>query len=142
MGELSLLFKALSEPVRLRIVRLLLDHGREAYGEELAAALGIPPYQLSRHLKVLRTTGLIHERREGRWVYYSVAKHNGDRLGALCRLIADAKAPGGRTVRWHGKTLKRRTGNGSARPARRGLRAMVEQDGFNWDQGPAVPGVL
>jgi len=129
MSDLSLLFKALSEPLRLRIVRLLLDSGREAYGEELAKALHIPPYQLSRHLKVLRATGLIQERREGRWVYYSIAKRNGDRLGVICRMIAEAELP-------------KRNGLGP-KPgrARRAVAKSLEDD-FNWNQGPAVPGVL
>lgn len=94
MEQLSQLFKALSEPLRLRIIRWLLSTGKEAYGEELANALGVPAYQLSRHLKVLKATGLIHERKEGRWVYYSVAKHNGHGiiLSALKRLLIEPAA--------------------------------------------------
>ncbi len=93
MEQLNLIFKALSEPLRLRIVQVLLANGREAYGEELAKELDVPAYQLSRHLKVLKTTGLIHERKEGRWVYYSLAKHNGNNrlLGALRRLLVESE---------------------------------------------------
>ena len=142
MGELSILFKALSEPLRIRIVRLLLDNGREAYGEELANALGIPAYRLSRHLKVLRTTGLINERREGRWVYYSLAKRNGQLLRALRRIIADAvvSAPDGGSAR--SATPSGRRKNQAVRRSPRKPRTLVDEEGFNWNEGPAIPGIL
>jgi len=137
MGELSAIFKALSDPLRLRIVRLLLRNGQEAYGEELARTLGIPAYRLSRHLKVLKLTGLIRERREGRWIYYSLVKTNGHLVGALRRIIAEAKGP-----------LTEALPRGAIRSSRRRRRAVrraeapAELDTFNWDQGPAVPGIL
>ena len=90
MRELSLVFKALSEPLRLQIVRLLLNNGREAYGEEIAKSLGIPAYRLSRHLKVLKATGLVCERRAGRWVYYSLPNTTDHLSAALRELIAHA----------------------------------------------------
>ena len=138
MRELSLLFKALSEPLRIRIIHLLLDNGKEAYGEELARALEIPAYQLSRHLKVLRASGLISERRVGRWVYYSLANRNGQLLRTLRRLIAGANLPAtpgnGRQER---SSLKRRR-----RALQRSQEVLIEQDDFNWNQGPAIPGIL
>jgi len=136
MGELSLIFKALADPLRLRIVRLLLRNGQEAYGAQLARALGIPAYQLSRHLKVLKTTGLIHERKEGRWVYYSLAKRNGELLEALRRIIAQAKAERSRTGRPSTLSTPRRRG------VQRRQQVRIESETFNWDQGPAVPGIL
>ena len=137
MTELSLVFKALSEPIRLRIVRQLLHNGKEAYGEQLARALRIPAYQLSRHLKVLKATGLIHERRQGRWVYYSLVRHhptlNGQLLGALRRFIVEKPpAPASRpSVRTNG-----RKANG------RRQRDLNQLDVMNWSQGPAIPGIL
>ncbi len=139
MGKLSTIFKALSEPLRLRILRLLLDHGKEIYGGELARALGIPAYQLSRHLKVLRTTGLINGRREGRWVYYSLTETDGDLMRALRQLITQAHltelpADG------HGPaTLAGRRGK---RGLRRRAAPVKKEEVFNWDQGPAIPGIL
>ena len=134
MKELTQVFKALSEPVRLRIVRLLLDHGTEAYGEELAGALGIPAYQVSRHLKVLKTTGLVNERRQGRWVYYSLAKDNGNGqlLTSMRRIIASASMPPV-NGRGHGAGSRRRR---RTAPRRRKVKE------FNWNQGPAIPGIL
>mgnify|MGYP001579675281 CR=1 FL=1 len=131
MNRLSLIFKALSEPLRLHIVRTLLRSGTEAYGEELARALKIPAYRLSRHLKVLKAAGLIQERRQGRWVYYSLMDRDREVLKSLRRLIANADLP---------KT------NGDSRPRRRRAlrprrRAVMAQE-FNWNQGLAIPGVL
>jgi DNA-binding transcriptional ArsR family regulator len=93
MERLTSVFKALSEPLRLRIVQWLMIHGREAYGEELASALSVPPYQLSRHLKVLTATGLVQERRAGRWVYYSITKGTGHAalLSVLRRMLAERR---------------------------------------------------
>ena len=109
MRELGLLFKALSEPLRLRIIHLLLTNGKEAYGEELAKALQIPAYRLSRHLKVLKTSGLIAERREGRWVYYSLANRNGQLLRALRRLIAESHMASTNGRNWQGTSSPRTT---------------------------------
>ena len=141
MGELSLLFKALSEPLRLQIIERLLSNGKEAFGGELAGALRIPPYRLSRHLKVLKNTGLIRERREGRWVYYSLAKRNSQLLGMLRQMIAEAKSS-------EGGGNGRKPASAAARPRRgkpappRTLQARIEEKGFNWNEGPAIPGLL
>jgi len=143
MERLSRIFKALSDPLRLRIIRQLLANGKEAYGEELAKALAIPAYQLSRHLKVLKTTGLIHERREGRWVYYSVAKHNGSGhlLTALRRLMAESvESDGERQV------SRGRAKGAAARAPRHETQAPSQpsldaaSDPVNWD--PTVPKLL
>ena len=131
MNRLSLIFKALSEPLRLHIVRTLLRNGTEAYGEELARALEIPAYRLSRHLKVLKAAGLIQERRQGRWVYYSLMDRDREVLKSLRRLIANADLP---RTNGDGRPRRRR-----ASPRRR--RAAMAQE-FNWNQGPAIPGVL
>ena len=138
MEQLSELFKALSEPLRLRIVHRLLSNGKSAYyGEELATALGVPAYRLSRHLKVLTSSGLVTERKEGRWVYYSLANINGNLLGALRHLLNEAKfspraSNGGPPMR-----TSRRT-----RGTRRRRSASVESKPVNWNLGPAIPGML
>ena len=139
MERLSVIFKALSDPLRLRILRQLFSNGKEAYGEELANALGIPAYQVSRHLKVLKTTGLIRERKAGRWVYYSLAKENGhgQLLTALRRLLADSSAADGNSLR---AAPRSRTRDGSGAGKR--SRPDAALDITNWDQGPAIPGML
>ena len=61
-------FKALSEPVRLRIMALLSR--RELCVCDLTAALALPQPTISRHMNKLRSSGLVQTRREGRWIHY------------------------------------------------------------------------
>lgn len=66
------LFKALSDETRLRIVILLSE--KELCVCQIEAALGLPQVKVSRHLTILRYTGLVNCRRDGLWIYYSLAK--------------------------------------------------------------------
>ncbi len=50
---------AIAEPHRRRVVDLLRERPRRA--GELAAAVGLTPAALSRHLRVLRASGLVEE---------------------------------------------------------------------------------
>ncbi|MBL9105969.1 MAG: winged helix-turn-helix transcriptional regulator [Myxococcales bacterium] len=63
MTDLVDTFAALGEPTRLRVVAHLQAGPRRA--GELAEALEITPPALSRHLRVLRTCGLVEEQRGG-----------------------------------------------------------------------------
>ena len=65
-------FLALSEPTRLRIVALLSRARKELCVCEFVDALEEPQYHISRSLKILQRAVLITERREGKWVYYSL----------------------------------------------------------------------
>ena len=56
---------------RLRIVQALA--GRELCVCELVDSLGRPHYAVSRDLAALQKVGLVRERREGSWVYHSLA---------------------------------------------------------------------
>jgi len=69
---LTKLFKALSDPTRLRILYLLISAKTELCICELMDALVIPQYNISRHMKELKHAGLVKERREGRFVFYSL----------------------------------------------------------------------
>lgn len=64
------LFHALSDPIRVDVVGLLLDGERCVC--ELMAELDLAQSRLSWHLKQLSDAGIIHGRREGRWNYYSL----------------------------------------------------------------------
>ncbi len=66
-------FRALSDETRLRIVRLLLHADAGLCVCELVSALELPQYQVSRHLGVLKTAGLVHVERKGTWSYYRMA---------------------------------------------------------------------
>jgi ArsR family transcriptional regulator, arsenate/arsenite/antimonite-responsive transcriptional repressor len=68
---LASLFKSLSEPVRLRIMTLLLDQG-ELCVCELVDTLNLSQSVVSRHLAYLRNNQLVTSKREGAWMYYRI----------------------------------------------------------------------
>lgn len=63
-------FQALADPTRLRVVRLLATTKEESCLCEMVDSLLEPQYKLSRHLKILRQSGLLTSQKEGRWVYH------------------------------------------------------------------------
>ena len=75
MPEAVKLFKALADETRLRILHLLCH--RELCVCHIVDALEIGQSKASRHLAHLRNAGLVNDRREGLWMYYSLAKSNG-----------------------------------------------------------------
>lgn len=64
------LLRALANPHRLAIVRELVVQGRCVH--ELVEALGVSQPLVSQHLRVLRTTNLVHAERRGRESVYSL----------------------------------------------------------------------
>jgi ArsR family transcriptional regulator len=71
--QLSQRFKALGDPVRLRLLSLIASHeGGEACVCELAVAFQVSGPTISHHLRVLREAGLIEGERRGTWIYYRV----------------------------------------------------------------------
>jgi ArsR family transcriptional regulator len=79
------LFHALSDPIRVEVVSLLLDGERCVC--DLMDDLDLQQSRLSWHLKTLSDAGIISGRREGRWNYYSLKREAlseaGEFLGAL-----------------------------------------------------------
>ena len=69
----SLVFKALSDKTRLRIIGLLLRSGKDLCVCEIVNSLDEPQYKISKHLKELKFAGLVEEKKEGKWVNYSLA---------------------------------------------------------------------
>lgn len=68
---LARVFKALGDPVRLRLMSLIASYeGGEACVCDLACAFKLTSPTISHHLKVLRQAGLIESRRRGTWIYY------------------------------------------------------------------------
>lgn len=80
------IFRALADQSRLRIARLLFVGG-EACVCELMDALQLPQYSVSRHLSILRHAGIVVERRDGAWRYYSILPQPDSFLGSLLTLI-------------------------------------------------------
>ena len=64
------LFHALADPTRLQILNLLRD-GEQCVCD-LTGALGAAQSRLSFHLRILKDSGVVLDRREGRWVHYRV----------------------------------------------------------------------
>jgi ArsR family transcriptional regulator, arsenate/arsenite/antimonite-responsive transcriptional repressor len=72
-GGLARMFKALGDPVRLRLLSLVASHaGGEACVCDLSSAFDLSQPTISHHLRVLRETGLLECERRGTWVYYRV----------------------------------------------------------------------
>ena len=65
-----MLFHALSDSTRLAILEMLRDGERCVC--ELQDSLDAAQSRLSFHLRVLREAGLVTDRRDGRWAYYSI----------------------------------------------------------------------
>ena len=75
-------FHALSDETRLQIIELLSKSERCVC--ELQDAVGAAQSRLSFHLKVLRDAGLVNDRRQGRWIYYSL---RGDALAGMATFL-------------------------------------------------------
>src|SRR5919205_408716 len=83
------LFHALSDPTRLSILQRLRLGERCVC--DLTDALDAAQSRLSFHLKVLKDAGLVTDRKEGRWMYYTL---NSDALVEIAELVeALASAP-------------------------------------------------
>jgi ArsR family transcriptional regulator len=77
------IFKALADPNRLKIVKLLKEG--ELCACELTIALSSSQSTVSHHLSVLKNAGLIKERKEGKWSYYRLSD------GAVIEILNQAK---------------------------------------------------
>jgi ArsR family transcriptional regulator len=70
-AELAAMFKALSDPVRLRLLSLVASHpGGQACVCEISQTFDVSQPTISHHLKSLRSAGLLDCERRGTWVYY------------------------------------------------------------------------
>ncbi len=67
----SKLFKALADETRVRIIGVLTV--REMCVCEVMVALGLTQPTASHHLGILENVGLVKDRKEGKWVFYSLA---------------------------------------------------------------------
>lgn len=68
------LFKNLSDETRLSLVLLLREKG-ELCVCELTSTLQESQPKISRHLALLRESGLLIDRRDGKWIYYRLSPH-------------------------------------------------------------------
>jgi ArsR family transcriptional regulator, arsenate/arsenite/antimonite-responsive transcriptional repressor len=70
LQQITTIHAALSDPLRVRLVRLLLE--REMCVCELEQVVQEPQYKVSRHLGILKRAGLLHDWREGTWMHYEI----------------------------------------------------------------------
>jgi ArsR family transcriptional regulator len=70
-AQVAPLLKALADPVRLRLMSMVLSHeGGEACVCDLTPAFDLSQPTISHHLKVLHEAGLLDREKRGVWVYY------------------------------------------------------------------------
>jgi ArsR family transcriptional regulator, arsenate/arsenite/antimonite-responsive transcriptional repressor len=82
------LLKALADPVRLRLMSMVLSHeGGEACVCDLTPAFDLSQPTISHHLKVLHEAGLLDREKRGTWVYYQAKPQA---LAAIMTLFATA----------------------------------------------------
>ena len=72
--------RALGHPLRLELVAQIAARG-PLCSCHLESAVGASQPQISKHLSVLHRAGLLERRRDGRWVYYSIAEEGLDSAG-------------------------------------------------------------
>ena len=86
--ELAVMFKAVADPVRLRLLSMIACHpGGESCVCDLTPAFDMTAPSISYHLKILREAGLITSERRGTWVYYRVEP------GVMARMSAVLAPP-------------------------------------------------
>lgn len=86
LDDLAVVFKALGEPTRLRIVEYLLRRGgEEATGTEVAEHAGISLALLCYHADALVDAGIVRKRKEGQTSYWTVDR---DALAGVVRDLA------------------------------------------------------
>ncbi|UGT44775.1 metalloregulator ArsR/SmtB family transcription factor [Nocardia yamanashiensis] len=90
--DLAAAFKALGDPVRLRLLSMIAAAGGdEVCVCELTPAFDLSQPTISHHLKVLREAGLLTSQRRATWVYYRI-------VPAALQRLSDILAPAGLTV--------------------------------------------
>lgn len=85
--EVALRLKALADPVRVRLMSLVLADENGCCTCDLAPAVGVTEATVSHHLRVLREAGLVEGTKVGTNVYYRPRR---DALSALVRVIDPA----------------------------------------------------
>lgn len=71
--DLAAVFKALADPIRLRLFSLIASHeGGEACVCDISPVVDVSQPTISHHLKVLKSAGLLESERRASWVYYRV----------------------------------------------------------------------
>jgi ArsR family transcriptional regulator len=91
--RLARMFKALSDPIRLRLLSMIAscEGGEACVCELIGSGFSVTGPTISHHLKVLREAGLIEGARRGTWIYYRALP---DALGALAAALQTGQRAG------------------------------------------------
>ncbi|RJP39810.1 MAG: transcriptional regulator [Desulfobacteraceae bacterium] len=81
------IFKALSDEIRLRLLRLLAVTEVSVCVCELVDTINVPQYQVSRQLSILKKAGLVDNEKKGRWAYYYALKDQSEFHRALFNIV-------------------------------------------------------
>jgi len=84
-------FHAMSDVTRLHIIDLLAH--KERCVCELEQSLDISQPRISFHLGVLKKSGLVKARRDGRWIYYALAPAALEQIATFTRSMKPGKRP-------------------------------------------------
>ena len=102
MNDLVMIFKALSDETRLRIIKLL-EQG-ELCVCDITAALDMVQPKVSFHLSTLKEAGLIRDRKQGKWIHYSLKEND---LFKRMLMVSVCEKAGGPSVAADQKRLAR-----------------------------------
>ncbi|MDO4686097.1 MAG: metalloregulator ArsR/SmtB family transcription factor [Corynebacterium sp.] len=85
----SLLFKALSDPTRLRLLYLVAEnsHGGEICSCDLSEALQVSAPTVTHHMKKLSAAGLVSRHQRGKWAHYKVNPEAFEQVDSLIRAM-------------------------------------------------------
>ncbi|WP_314688729.1 metalloregulator ArsR/SmtB family transcription factor [uncultured Bifidobacterium sp.] len=84
--------KALADPARLRLLRIIAAHpGGRACICQLTEPLGLTQPTISHHMRLLAESGFVTRERRGKWVYYTIMP---EALADLARRLTDLAASG------------------------------------------------
>ncbi|MCP3138486.1 ArsR/SmtB family transcription factor [Pyxidicoccus xibeiensis] len=122
MEELSQSFRALGDPTRLRILRLVAEAPLNV--TELVSLVGVAQSSVSHHLGKLKNLGLLREERQAGFSYYSLALEQQDARWPLIRMAREAEDAAGDSARL--KDLLR------AREDRQALNERLLEPGQSW----------
>ncbi|HYJ54125.1 MAG TPA: metalloregulator ArsR/SmtB family transcription factor [Mycobacterium sp.] len=99
-GPLARMFKAIGDPVQLRLLSLIASNtGGEACVCDISAPFDLSQPTISHHLKVLRSAGILDSERRGSWVYYQAIPEALQQLSTILQIDDRTPAPSDACVR-------------------------------------------
>lgn len=87
VSQMELLFRALADRTRLRLLNLMEDD--EVCVCYFVEVLKIPQPKISRHLAYLRRAGIVGARREGKWMHYRIVQPSNANAARVLKNIQD-----------------------------------------------------